>query len=106
MGLLIIEVKGWYPAYIESGDLNQVKITNRGRTETQRHPIRQARDYMFELMDAAKAFSGSATLLQGDGDHLGQLIFPFGHLVVLNNIKREQLDSLNLTQLWSRAFRA
>jgi AAA domain-containing protein/nuclease-like protein len=100
MGLLIIEVKGWYPAHIESGDLNQVKITNRGRTETQRHPIRQARDYMFELMDAAKAFSGAAALLQSDGNHAGQLIFPLGHLVVLNNIKREQLDSLGLTQLF------
>jgi hypothetical protein len=56
---------------------------------------------MLELMDAAKAFSGSAALLQSDGNHAGQLIFPFGHLVVLNNIKREQLDSLGLTQLFS-----
>ena len=100
IGLLIIEVKGWYPAHIESGDLNQVRITNRGRTETQRHPIRQARDYMFELLNAAKVFSSSAALLQSDGTHAGQLIFPFGHLVVLNNIKREQLDSLGLTQLF------
>jgi hypothetical protein len=100
IGLLIIEAKGWYPAHIESGDLNQVRIANRGRTETQRHPIRQARDYMFELMDAAKAFGGSTALLQSDGNHLGQLIFPFGHLVVLNNIRRKQLDSLGLTPLF------
>ena len=100
VGLLIIEAKGWYPAHIESGDLNQVRITSRGRTETQRHPIRQARDYMFELMKAAKAFGNSASLLQGGGDHEGRFIFPFGHLVVLNNIKREQLDSLGLTQLF------
>ncbi len=100
IGLLIIEAKGWYPAHIESGDLNQVRITNRGRTETQRHPIRQARDYMLELMDAAKAFSGSAALLRSGGNHAGQLICPFGHLVVLNNMRREQLDSLGLTQLF------
>jgi hypothetical protein len=100
VGLLIIEAKGWYPAHIESGDLSQVRIINRGRTEAQRHPIRQARDYMLELMDAAKAFSGSATLLRSEGNHAGQLIFPFGHLVVLNNIRREQLDSLGLTQLF------
>ncbi len=100
VGLLIIEAKGWYPAHIESGDLNQVRITSRGRTETQRHPIRQARDYMFELMKAAKAFGNSASLLQSGGDHEGRFIFPFGHLVVLNNIKREQLDSLGLTQLF------
>ena len=71
VGLLIIEVKGWYPGHIESGDLNQVRITSRGRTETQRHPIRQARDYMFGLMNAAKAFSnsnlccGRAEIMQG-----------------------------------------
>ncbi len=100
VGLLIIEAKGWYPAHIESGDLNQVRITSRGRTETQRHPIRQARDYMFELMKAAKAFSSSASLLQSVGDHEGRFIFPFGHLVVLNNIKREQLDSPGLRQLF------
>ena len=100
VGLLIIEAKGWYPAHIESGDLNQVRITSRGRTETQRHPIRQARDYMFELMKAAKAFGNSASLLQSGGDHEGRFIFPFGHLVVLNNIKREQLDSPGLRQLF------
>src|SRR5271166_6292187 len=100
VGLLIIEVKGWYPGHIESGDLNQVRITSRGRTEIQRHPIRQARDYMFGLMNAAKAFSNSTALLRSGGDHAGQLIFPLGHLAVLNNIKRDQLDSLGLTQLF------
>jgi hypothetical protein len=100
VGLLIIEVKGWYPGHIESGDLNQVRITNRGRTEIQRHPIRQARDYMFGLMNAAKAFSNSTALLRSGGDHAGTLIFPLGHLAVLNNIKRDQLDSLGLTQLF------
>ena len=100
VGLLIIEVKGWYPGHIESGDLNQVRITSRGRTETQRHPIRQARDYMFGLMNAAKAFSKSNTLLRTSGDHAGQLIFPLGNLAVLNNIKRDQLDSLGLTPLF------
>ena len=100
VGLLIIEVKGWYPGHIESGDLNQVRITSRGRTDTQRHPIRQARDYMFGLMDAAKAFSNSTPLLRSGGDHAGQLIFPLGNLVVLNNIKRDQLDSLGLTPLF------
>lgn len=100
VGLLIIEAKGWYPAHIESGDLHQVRISNRGKTETQKHPIRQARDYMFGLMDAAKAFSKAAALLQTSGDHSGQFVFPFGHLVVLNNIRREQLDSLGLTKLF------
>ena len=100
VGLLIIEVKGWYPGHIESGDLNQVRITSRGRTETQRHPIRQARDYMFGLMNAAKAFSKSDTLLRTRGDHAGQLIFPLGNLAVLNNIKRDQLNSLGLTPLF------
>ena len=87
-------------SYRKSG-LNQVRITkNRGRTETQRHPTGQARDYMLELMDAAKAFSGSAALLRSGGNHAGQLICPFGHLVVLNNMRREQLDILGLTQLF------
>ena len=100
VGLLIIEVKGWYPAHIESGDLNQVRIASRGRTETQRHPIRQARDYMFGLMDVARGHSGCTQLLSKDKTHEGRFIFPFGHLVVLNNIRREQLDGLGFAQLF------
>jgi hypothetical protein len=100
VGLLIIEVKGWYPAHIESGDSNQIKITSRGRTESQRHPIRQARDYMFRLMDLARKHSCCAPLLHGEGDHEGRFIFPFGYLVVLNNVSRDQLESRGLSELF------
>src|SRR5208337_1150804 len=96
----IIEVKGWYPAHIESGDLNQVRIASRGRTETQKHPIRQARDYMFGLMDFARGHSSCTQLLSKDKTHEGHFIFPFGHLVVLNNIRREQVDSSGFSQLF------
>src|SRR5215510_3563594 len=54
LGMLIVEVKGWYPNQIlEASNLN-VAINSRGRREVCTHPIRQAREYKFRLMDVAR----------------------------------------------------
>jgi len=39
-------------------------------------------------------------LLQSQGAHLGRFIFPFGHLVVLNNCTRQQLDERGLSDVF------
>lgn len=100
LGLFVIEAKGWYPAHIEGGDSNFVRIKSKGHTENQKHPIRQARDYMRDLMDAARNHGSCAGLLSSDKTYEGRFIFPFGHFAVLNNIRREQLDGSGLSQLF------
>jgi len=48
VGLLIVEVKGWYPNYIEGANNAEVTINSRGQREVCKHPIRQARDYQLD----------------------------------------------------------
>jgi hypothetical protein len=51
IGLLVIEAKGWYPNYIRRADLNDVVIEAPNQPSTvERHPLRQAREYMFGLI--------------------------------------------------------
>src|SRR5262245_52070933 len=54
LGLLIVEVKGWYPNQILEANNRDVAINSRGRREISKHPIRQAREYKFQLMDVAR----------------------------------------------------
>lgn len=92
IGILIIEVKGWYPKHIVGGDLNDINLQIKNQPETSKHPMRQAREYMYSLMDEARSILNAPTLLNNNkGEHEGKFLFPFGNMVVLNNIEKEQL---------------
>jgi hypothetical protein len=99
-GLLVIEVKGWYPNTIERADNNQVVINARGQREVCKHPARQARDYKFHLMDVARRHPETGALLHEAGRHEGRFIFPFGHIAILNNCTRQQLDERRLSDVF------
>ena len=100
VGLVVIEVKGWYPNHILKANNVEVTISLRGQSETCRHPIRQARDYQHQLMDTARRHAETAALLQSEGAHSGRFIFPFGHVAVLNNCTRPQLDERGLSAVF------
>src|SRR5215467_348163 len=67
VGLLVIEVKGWYPNHILGANSVEVTISTQGRREVCKHPIRQARDYQHQLMDTARQHPETAALLQIGG---------------------------------------
>ena len=96
VGLLVIEAKGWYPNHILEANNFEVAISSRGQLEICKHPVRQARDYQFQLMDTARRHPETAALLHGEG----RFTFPFGHLVVLNNCTRQQLDERGLSEVF------
>jgi hypothetical protein len=100
IGLLVIEVKGWYPNAIERADNSDVVINARGQREVRKHPARQARDYKFNLMDVARRHPETGALLQQAGKHEGKFVFPFGHLAILNNCTRQQLDERGLSEVF------
>jgi hypothetical protein len=100
VGLLVIEVKGWYPNAIERADNAEVVIHARGQREVCKHPVRQARDYKFHLMDTARRHPETGALLEQAGKHEGKFVFPFGHLAVLNNCTRRQLDERGLSAVF------
>jgi hypothetical protein len=51
-------------------------------------------------MDTARRHPETAALLHGEGAHVGRFTFPFGHLVVLNNCARQQLDERGLSEVF------
>lgn len=91
MGLMIIEVKGWYPKEIIAADCNSVLIKGQHGEARYNHPVRQARDYMLSLMDQCRDNLSCKRLLAKEGEHQNKFIFPFGHFAVLSNITSENL---------------
>ena len=98
-GLLVLEVKGWYPANIARATDQGVELhrTEGGQTTVEVHksPIRQVREYLFGLMDEL-ARPQYAILRQADGEHRGKLCCPCGYGVLFTNITRKQLDEAGL----------
>lgn len=103
MGILIIEVKGWYPKSILSADNEKVTVKgDNGDEVIHDHPIKQARRYMFNLMDKCKNFPLGSALLHEDGIHKNKLAFPFGHFAVFSNITKENIEErLNLLDIFT-----
>ncbi|MEM6496036.1 MAG: hypothetical protein AAF709_04840, partial [Pseudomonadota bacterium] len=65
------------------------------REEPQKHPLRQARDYMFRLKDKARKHLDTSALFEASGKYKGQFHFPFGHMVELSNMRRVHMGSLS-----------
>ena len=102
-GLLLIEVKGWYPKYIRQATNHEVeleRVTGQGSTytETVANPIRQVRDYTYDLVDLLK---NEPLLRQLRGSHKGKLLFPFGFGILFSNITRHSLEELGLSPLFT-----
>jgi len=92
IGLLVIEVKGWYRNHILEANNEVVTVrSDNGPPSKQKHPVRQARDYMLRLMDECRGRPEFRPLLQKDGRGFK---FPFSHLAVLSNITSQQLGDL------------
>ena len=69
LGLTVIEVKGWYPREIQEANDNDVRILDRnGQIRAEKHPQRQARDYMFGLMELCTRQQGFEILLNASGE--------------------------------------
>ncbi len=92
IGVLIIEVKGWYLGWIEDADDDRVMVRQDGGSVCKDHPRQQARKYQYELMDEARRQPFAQILLHAHGERLGNFLFPFGHLALLTNITRDQLE--------------
>lgn len=83
-GVLLLEVKGWRAYQIVGGDTRtvQVRLRSDAPVSADTHPVRQARDYMYALMDQCQRHQSCRVLLHADGPHRGRFVFPFGHAVI------------------------
>lgn len=89
-GVLVIEVKGWRIGEILSANDAVVTIDD-DIPRNEDHPLAQARQYMWDLARECKVKPIFKQLIHHEGDFKGKFIFPFGHMVVLSNIKKDQL---------------
>lgn len=100
LGLMVIEVKGWTANSIERADSNQVIISTGGLPEAREHPLIQAKNYKFRLMNTFKDDPAIAPIRHSEGRYRGGFIFPFGHIVVLTSITSEQLQARGLSTVF------
>ena len=92
LGIMVIEVKGWFLNNILQASNKQVLVSYSGHQKYEVHPLEQARNYMFELMQACEQNPHYSRLLHKNGNLKNKWLFPFTHFVVLPNITREQLS--------------
>jgi hypothetical protein len=91
LGVLIIEVKGWYRSQLERADTANVTVRRDNVVQVHKHPVRQAREYKFELMNACQRSRHASHLLHDGGMREGNFLFPFGHMALMSNITRDQV---------------
>ncbi len=87
VGVLVIEVKGWRNTEIERISNEEAQVNN----ANEKHPRRQAREYMFRLMDTCKESGLCSDLIHQSGQYEGKFKIPFAHMVVLSNMDSAQL---------------
>ena len=105
LGVLVMEVKGWYAARLRHLDESTVTYLRDGRLVKESSPEKQVRDYLFRLMDEAQNHRWSERLLHQDGHRIGKFRFPFAPLVVLSNISKTSLSEHDIDQEdWARLF--
>lgn len=103
LGVIIIEVKGWHISDILRGTDSEIIINDDGREKSEIHPLLQARNYQWRLVNLAKKHPKFNELLQKEGPHKNHFIFPFAHFVILPNISNENIrndNKLNFSTLF------
>ncbi len=99
LGVLVIEVKGWYAKEIMQADSQSVRLWQRQREVLKDHPLRQVREYKFALMNRCQADKQAGELVHDRGAYYGNPKFPFGSFAVLSNITRERLREVSGSQI-------
>ena len=89
VGVLIIEVKDWRLDDLRSVDTNGVTFA---QGKEQQHPLQQAREYMFRLMNECEKHPRAGMVMHKDGRYAGRFIFPFAHIAVLSKTTRTRVE--------------
>jgi len=100
LGVLVIEVKGWSAGNIIEANDECVKMRDGDRISSHNNPIKQARDYMFRVMNSCKRHPEFRELCHTEGRYEGNYLFPFGHVVFLSKITAAQRQQSGLNQVF------
>lgn len=103
VGILIIEVKGWFIGNIEAANKQLVYVKGPGGLAQSKHPTVQARDYMLRLMNLCQRHPALRHLLHQEGKRKGQFVIPFGHMAILSHIRSDQLRASQWREIFPEA---
>lgn len=101
LGVIVIEVKGWYLDDILRASDSEVVVNFEGSEKKEVHPLAQARAYQWRLARICDKNPKRQQLIHADGKYQGKFIFPFCHFVVLSNISRDNIDRKNEQNLYT-----
>jgi hypothetical protein len=95
VGLVVFEVKDWLLKQIQEADQRSFALLlPDGRAEKRTHPLQQAREYMFAILNRIK--TSCSQLLSSNPHYQGKARLPLECAVVFSNITREEFCSTNL----------
>ena len=86
-GLIAIEVKDWTLFQIKSANHLQFTVRISGEDEPRTNPDKQAKGYVYALMERLKGIPGLTSTRAG---FEGKLKIPIGRMIVFANIHREE----------------
>lgn len=96
-GLLVIEIKGWYPKSIVSATTDRFEIETEeedyNSISNQISPLRQAKNYLDSLLNQLQEYR---ILTNVNGKYQGKLAFPIGWGAIMSNITENQAENINL----------
>ena len=77
LGVIVIEVKGWYLDDILKASDTEVITNFDNRERKEIHPLAQARAYQWRLARRCEKNQKRSLLLHQDGPHRDKFVFPF-----------------------------
>jgi hypothetical protein len=96
----MIEIKDWKPSSIVSANHDTIELRLHYHNKKVAHPLKQARQYTFALMDEIQSRLEGRVLLAQDGPHKGKIRFPISYLACLSQISDGDLQTLNLSSIF------
>lgn len=96
-GLLLLEVKDWKRSTLVSATPDRVELETARGPVTEANPLRQARDYAMELVDAMQR---DPVLVHDGGRYSGKLILPYGWGVVFSHMRAQDVADTDFRQLF------
>jgi hypothetical protein len=96
-GVLLLEVKHWRLGSIREANRDSVTLDVNGERRTTANPLRQARDYAFELVDLMQH---DPALVHADGPFAGKLIFPYGYGAVFSGIRAQDVKGTDFANVF------
>lgn len=96
-GLLVLEVKDWRQGTMVSANRDTIELDVARGASRVANPLRQARDYVHELVNVMKA---DPSLLQPSGAHRGNLLFPYGWGCVFSGLRRVQVAATGFAEVF------